>query len=271
MDQKWCPENVRDGITDYLRWFEHFWNIYDPVFPRLKRVLGKLRSETIIDLCSGGGGPWVHLHGYLDDLREYQPTVYLTDLYPNSSALEVSRDISSGRLHFYPQSVSVASVPKNLTGFRTLFSAFHHFSPDVAKSILLDATRSNQGIAIFEITRRSPIVILAMCFSPLFVLCTTPFVKPFHWWRLFWTYIIPAVPFAFMFDSIVSCLRTYTPQELEELTAGIADSSYHWEIGIEPPGNPSGGITYLIGYPVSDKHVGQNHHEAGQSSAAGAH
>jgi hypothetical protein len=255
MDQEWCPDRVRDGITDYLRWFEHFWNFYEPIFPRLKQVLRELRSGKIVDLCSGGGGPWVNLYRELDDLKECAPTVYLTDLYPNGSALEVSRSISSGRIHFYSEPVSATNVPTHLTGFRTLFSAFHHFPPPMAKLILIDAMRSNQGIAIFEITRRSLIVILVMCFSPLFVLCTTPFVKPFHWWRLFWTYIIPAIPFAFMFDSIVSCVRTYSPQELQELTEGITGGLYHWEYGIEPPGHPSGGITYLIGYPVPEKDV----------------
>jgi hypothetical protein len=268
MDQKWCPDHVRDGITDYLRWFEHFWNIYEPIFPRLKQVLGELRSERIIDFCSGGGGPWVNLYREFDDLKEFAPMVYLTDLYPNGSAFGVSRSISSGRIHFYSEPVSATNVPAHLTGFRTLFSAFHHFPPQMAKSILHDAVRNNQGIAIFEITRRNFIVILTMCFSPLLVICTTPFVKPFRWWRLFWTYIVPAIPFAFMFDSIVSCLRTYSPRELEELTEGIADGLYHWEVGIEPPGHPAGGITYLIGYPFPEKDA-LKHYEAGQPLAAG--
>jgi hypothetical protein len=253
MDQKWCPDRVRDGITDYLQWFEDFWNMYQPIFPHLKQVLMELRSEKVIDLCSGSGGPWVNLYREFDDLKECAPTVYLTDLYPNGSALDVAKKISSGRILFCSEPVSATNVPTHLTGFRTLFSAFHHFPPHMAKSILYDAVRSNQGIAIIEISRKNSIVILAMCFSPLLVIFTTPFIKPFRWWRLFWTYIIPAIPFAFMFDSIVSCFRTYSPQELRELTEGIADGLYHWEIGIEPPDRPYGGITYLIGYPIPER------------------
>ena len=65
-DQKWCPTSIRDGITDYLRWFEHFWNVYQPIIPRLKQVLRELKSERIIDLCSGAGGPWLHLYKEFD-------------------------------------------------------------------------------------------------------------------------------------------------------------------------------------------------------------
>ena len=253
-DQKWCPASIRDGITDYLGWFERFWNMYQPIVPRLKEVLRKLKPERIIDLCSGAGGPWVYLYKEFDDLKQYMPTVCLTDLYPNSSAFEASSRLSSGKILYSAEPVSVTNVPTHLTGFRTIFSAFHHFPPQMAKSVLSDAVQNKQGIAIFEITQRHPLVILPMCFLPFLVILSTPFIRPFRWLRLFWTYVIPIVPFAFMFDAIVSCLRTYSPKELRALTEGIAGGdAYYWDIGIKTINNPSVGITYLIGYPASEK------------------
>jgi hypothetical protein len=255
-DQKWCPASIRDGITDYLRWFEHFWNVYQPIIPRLKQVLRELKSERIIDLCSGAGGPWLHLYKEFDDFIEYTPTVYLTDLYPNCSAFEMSSNLSSGRILSCPDPVSATNVPKHLTGFRTMFSAFHHFPPQMAKSILHDAVRNKQGIAIFEISQRHPLVIFPMCFSPFLVMLSTPFVKPFRWWRLFWTYVIPVIPFGFMFDTIVSCLRTYSPQELRALTEEVSEGdTYCWDIGVKAKNDSSVGVTYLIGYPLSEKQV----------------
>jgi hypothetical protein len=120
--------------------------------------------------------------------------------------------------------------------------------------VLYDAVRNKQGIGIFEISQRHPLVILPMCFSPFFVILSTPFIKPFRWWRLFWTYVIPLIPFAFMFDTIVSCLRTYSPQELRALIDDIeGGETYYWDIGVKTVKNASAGITYLIGYPVSEK------------------
>ena len=256
VDQKWCPASIRDGITDYLGWFERFWNMYQPIVPRLREVLRKIQPECIIDLCSGAGGPWLYFYKELNDLKEYTPTVWLTDLYPNCSALEASSSLSSGRILFSAEPVSATNVPTHLRGFRTIFSAFHHFPPQIGKSILYDAVRNKQGIAIFEITQRHPLVILPMCFSPFLVFLSTPFVKPFRWLRLFWTYIIPVIPLAFMFDTVVSCLRTYSPQELLALTEEIAEGdTYYWDIGIKTINNPSVGITYLIGYPMSEKQV----------------
>jgi hypothetical protein len=254
MDQKWCPSNIRDGITDFLRWFEHFTNIYHPIFPRLKRVLLEFRSERIVDLCSGSGGPWVSLYSDFNYLKEYEPTVLLTDIYPNVPAFEASKSLPAGKIVFYPEPVSATNVPKDLTGFRTMFSAFHHFPPQGARSILADAVRNKQAIAICEITQRHPLIILTVCFLPFLVLLATPFIKPFHLWRLLWTYLIPVIPFAFMCDAIVSCLRTYSCKELCELTERVAGGdAYYWEIGIEPLGHPAIGITYLIGYPTPEK------------------
>ena len=256
MDQKWCPVSIRNGITDYLGWFERFLNMYHPIVPQLKKILRKLHSERIIDLCSGAGGPWIYLHKEFDELGEYTPTVLLTDLYPNCSAFESSSGLSSGRILFSAEPISATNVPTHLRGFRTMFSAFHHFPPQMAKSILYDAVRSKQGIAIFEITQRHPLVILPMCFSPFFVILSIPFVKPFRWRRLFWTYVIPAIPFAFMFDTIVSCLRTYSPRELQALTEEVAEGdTYCWDIGLQSLNDPTIGITYLIGYPVSEKTI----------------
>lgn len=55
-----------------------------------------------------------------------------------------------------------------------------------------------------------------------------------------------------MFDGLVSCLRTYTPDELKELTQDLDKAAdYTWDIGLEPLGSLPVGITYLIGYPRS--------------------
>jgi hypothetical protein len=90
---------------------------------------------------------------------------------------------------------------------------------------------------------------LLMLLVPLMVVLVTPFIRPFRWSRLFWTYLVPVVPLVSLFDGVVSCLRTYSVQELRELTAGLATNSYQWDFG-ELKGKGPIPITYLIGLPV---------------------
>jgi hypothetical protein len=58
------------------------------------------------------------------------------------------------------------------------------------------------------------------------------------------------VPLVSLFDGLVSCLRTYSVQELRELTEGLGTNDYQWDIGeLKCTAGPIP-ITYLIGLPV---------------------
>ena len=247
-DQSWCPRTLRDAMTEYLRHVEWLGDIYGSIAPRLSRALQASGESAVVDLCSGGGGPWLRLHGALREAG-VDSTVCLTDRYPNELGLaEVGRAVPDG-IEVHPEPVDATAVPECLTGFRTLFSSFHHFRPGAAREILESAVRGGRGIGIFEATQRHPLQLLWMCFVPLVVLALTPWIRPFRWSRLVWTYLVPVVPLAVMFDGFVSCLRTYSVAELRDLTRGLEHDGFHWEIGIERPGSLPIGITYAIGYP----------------------
>ncbi|MEO8601362.1 MAG: hypothetical protein ABI629_02185 [bacterium] len=60
-DQPWCPAVIRNAATDYLRFMLNLGNNYGPAVPVLARAwpLQRTAATCIVDLCSGGGGPWV--------------------------------------------------------------------------------------------------------------------------------------------------------------------------------------------------------------------
>ncbi len=115
--------------------------------------------------------------------------------------------------------------------------------------LLADAVQSRQGIGAFEFSERSLRCVLATAISPLLVLIVTPWIRPFRWSRLFWTYAVPVVPLVVVFDGIVSCLRSYTPAELQALAAAAGTEDYTWETGVVRGRAPIP-VTYLIGYPA---------------------
>jgi len=250
-EQPWCPASLRDALTDYLQFAIESGNPYGAIVERLKQSVLRARATRIIDLCSGGGGPWRRLH------REFASTnfpieVCLTDKYPNLAAFRLAQAESGGKLSFYPEQVNAESVTHELKGFRTFFSSFHHFKPEIARAILNDAAQQRQGVGVFEATARQPLAILLMFLTPLIVLLVTPLIRPFRWSRLFWTYALPLVPLIVFWDGVVSCLRTYSPAELRELTNGLGDGDYIWELGEEKYTRALIPVTYLIGYPSTN-------------------
>jgi hypothetical protein len=252
-DQPWFPATIRDLATDYLHFMQTAVSMHRAMLPFLEEVLTAGRTTRIVDLCSGGSGP---VPAIVAELREkgMPVTATLTDLYPNVSALEHIVAHSGGAIDYVARSVDARAVPPELRGLRTLFNGFHHFRRADAQAILRDAAAARQPIAIFEMSRRSTSMILPVLLVPLVVLCVTPFMKPFKWRRLFWTYVVPLVPLTCLWDGIVSQLRAYTVTELREMAA--AAGSMAWRAD-EPRLYRYNRLTYLIGWPAGrDEPVG---------------
>jgi hypothetical protein len=242
------PGFLRDLVTDGLQSLWNFGNTYQPVLSRLLKGIDRAGEREVLDLCSGGGGPWLRLARELQRQQPSRITVRLTDKYPNLRAFQRAKE-ASPILRFEAGSVDAASIPPNLRGFRTIFSSFHHFQPDCARSMLSDAAAHARGVGVFEVARRSPRTMLAICFIPLLTMVLTPSIRPFRGTRLLWTYLVPVVPFVLLYDGLVSCLRAYSVAEMEELIRPLASANYRWEIGVERKGFLP--VTYLIGAPAA--------------------
>lgn len=247
-DQPWCPQAIRHGVTDFTRFVTEMSGAYNPVAPLLVDALQRTGGNQVLDLGSGAAGPWLRLHALLRKLGA-DVNVCLSDFFPNLEALDRAHRLSPQSISFHPEPVDATKVPKNLAGFRTMFSAFHHLQPHQARAVLADAVARGEGIGVFECANRNLLtLILAALTTPPRVLLTAPFIRPFRWSRLFWTYLLPILPFVLAFDVTVSCLRIYSVPELRELTTGL--DSYHWDIGTVWGKRVPIPITYLIGVPA---------------------
>lgn len=248
-DQTWCPASLRDAATDFLHLLLGLSNPYAVIVPRLQAGLAACGTRRIVDLAAGGSGPWPRLLPRLlaDD---GSIELYLTDKFPNHRAFAAFARRFPERVTAVSTPVDARAVPAGLAGFRTLFTSFHHFPPQMAREVLADTVRKRQGIGLFEATKRSPAAIASILPAPLLALAAAPFIPPFRWSRLFWAYVVPALPVLIAWDGVVSCLRTYTPGELRELIASVPGSdTYRWQVGEEPNPRPIPPVTYAIGHP----------------------
>jgi hypothetical protein len=250
-EQPWFPSSLRDDVTDAVQFGFNLLRAYTPITPLLHRLIEsgtKNGAPSIVDMCSGGGGPWLTLsqelrreNGGCADLQ-----IWLTDKYPNLEAFRSISASSDRHIRYYPEPVDAMGVPRTLKGLRTMFTSFHHFSPVDARAILQDAVDAGESIGIFEITRRTPAAIGVIFAGVLLMFLHTPRIRPFRWSRLLWTYLIPIIPLVLLFDGIVSCLRTYRPEELQEIVDKLTSCDYRWDIG-ERSGKRAP-VTYLIGH-----------------------
>jgi len=255
-EQSWFPSSLRADVTDALQFGFNLLHAYEPVAPLLQNVIDSTENATnhqqsIVDMCSGGGGPWLDLARHLrcrDAERDSAGLqVWLTDKYPNLEAFQSVSASSDHHISFYPEPVDAMKVPATLKGLRTMFTSFHHFPPEDARAILQNAVDAGESIGIFEATKRAPSTMALIFVGILLMFIHTPRIRPFRWSRLLWTYLIPIIPLVLFFDGVVSCLRTYQPHELREIVEKLTPCQYKWEIG-ELAGKRAP-VTYLIGYP----------------------
>lgn len=252
-DQPWFPEVIRSGGMDYLRFLFMQTKMYQPTVQLIKETLESTGENKIIDLCSGGGGYIEQIAQELNKSDNNKYSVLLTDKFPNIPAYEYIKENNKASIDFCPTSVDVLNVPKDLIGMRVLFSAIHHFRPQQVQQILQQAVKAKAPIGIFDGGEKNVWIMLGiLILHPLGMIFLTPFLKPFKFSRLFFTYLIPVIPLYTIWDGLVSILRLYSPQELYKIADSIPNQNYTWKYG-KVKNSLGIKVTYLIG--VADNKI----------------
>jgi hypothetical protein len=256
-DQPWLPRVFRDFITDQLR-YTHSEAMRQPVnraiAERLADVLAQSRSAQIVDLCAGAGGPITNIGRILQEDMSLPVTIVLTDLFPNVAAFRALEQQGAGAIRARYEPVDAANVPADLPGVRTVFTALHHFPPELVKRVLGDAVRKRAPIAVFEPLERSlRMTVLVGLMSFIRGFTHTHRVGVMTPARFLFTYLLPIAPAMFAWDGAISTLRTYTASELLQLATETAPSGYAWTADRFDVSGPYGPMptTYLVGVPTT--------------------
>ncbi|KAG0651441.1 hypothetical protein D0Z07_1939 [Hyphodiscus hymeniophilus] len=251
----------------------------------LSRTLSdSVTTYTYVDFCAGAGGPTPFIerdlnaqlssrtlsdgptNGTASGLAPLSPRVLssgadsgavkfvLTDLHPHiPDWTEASK--RSENLSFVSEPVDAANAPTHLNRkdgkkiFRLYNLAFHHFDNELGMAILKNTIETADGFGIFELQERTISSLITMIAMGLLMFLITPF----YFWRspghLFFTYIIPIIPFVLVFDGYISSLRTRSAEEVQALMKECGTSCDGWTVknGQEQHTFPTGYMTWVIG------------------------
>lgn len=254
-DFDWFPQWLRRCITRLILVMHNLLGTSEKVSKLIAKGLQESTSSSVLDLCSGSGGPMpevLHILQNKYDRKELKVT--LTDLYPDIKTAKAMNRNNGNHITYLTTPVdatALENVDSQMSGFRTMIGSFHHFAPKQARKILSSAQAANEPILIFEISDNSLPIGLWWIAIPINFLMTffiTPMVRPMTWQQLFFTYIIPIIPIVFAWDGAVSNARTYTLEDLDEIVGSIESTNYRWE-----KGTIQGKTTqlYLLGIPDS--------------------
>lgn len=261
MDFKWFPSFLRDIITDTIKVSEDS-TIFDRIVPVIVEAMEKSGTNNVIDLCSGGGGPWFRLFGLVKkEVPDFNLT--FTDLYPNKKTVDSIPIEFREKMEYIMKPVDAMNVPEDLNGVRTFFGSFHHMRPEQAKKILQDAADKKNGIVVGEVSMLPRQIAWIQLVAQIIFL---PFVLLMYWvmalkaikgspltiiGRIIFVYLIPIVPLVLMWDGAVSAMRVYMKADLQELIDGIETDGYKFVAEEIHAAGRDPSIQYCIGYPVN--------------------
>ncbi len=246
-DLERCPASLRRALRDAMvlgeTRFHTFRDVVGPLIDALKRT----QRDQVLDLCSGSGGPWHDLAPAVSDAG-VELDVLLSERSgppPGDLALPATPRVS---LSFARQPIDARAVPSGLPGLRTLFNSFHHFRPDEARRVVAQIAEAGEGVVIAELTaRRLSSVLWNALAVPLALLVGAAFLGDRR--IRAWTYLGGLLPLVVAWDGVVSCLRSYTAEEIAAI-AREAAPHHDWQHGELRLGRLPVWITYVTGVPL---------------------
>lgn len=214
-DQKWLPQTIREAFHDCLGLAHNItYRPYINLPPLLADVARRTNATTILDIASGGGEQIGTLHDFSKKTK--LPAFILSDLYPHVKTWQkLQENYGKQAICFYDKPLNFNDIPSDSPRLWSIFTAFHHLSPPLAKQLVDQAITNSDGLIIAEFFRRRlPDILSVFLAIPCNFLFAPFFAKEFTLKKMLFTTIIPIVPLMACFDGIVSVLRTYKKDEI---------------------------------------------------------
>ena len=256
-EQPWYPALWREIFQLSMGRAMSQMGALDHVADDFRLFLETVRPRAVLDMCSGSGelpvSLWKSITASFDPA--VRPTLMISDLYPNREAFRAFKEQNPGVVDFYPSPVNVLSPPADAPRVRTMFNSLHHFRPEEVLAILRNVTETADGFAAFEVTRRTwRNLAEAALLVPLLSAFFTAFkLEPVRFRNVLWGLLLPVVPITTALDGLVSNLRTYTVDELTELTQRLDRPDFRWKIGIADIPKSRLKATYVFGWKTGQR------------------
>ena len=274
-----CPDWIRDCVTSMIVVVHRWFGVPQFVADQLEPILTDLANETsvtIVDTCSGNGGPMPDVLRLLTPAQRQSHSIQLvlTDIRPPSELVAKlsERGQNESDIQYVDRSVDVCLPLMNQlsadeihhgdqklkrnppTIIRTLVCGFHHLAPEQARLVLLDAQQAGQSLVIFELTNGTvpPRWLWWATLPPnfLFGLLVSAFVRPLSFRRVVFSFLLPVIPACFAWDGAVTSARTYREAEFHAMLETLPQTGdYNWQFLTVPGAVVEHSL--IVGRPVN--------------------
>ena len=232
-DSPWAPRALRDTVVESLSRTLAWGHLLSGLVAPFEEFVEAAGVSEVLDVCSGAAGPARILCGEIRRAGRTPPRFVLTDLQPQLEAWQAARDAFPGDIDFVATPVDATAISRDVGSgrARVIINSFHHFSPQLAQSILRDAVDGAAGIFLAEPWERNPLRFATFVPVGLPALLANPLLSPRdRLVKALMTFATPAVLAVSLWDGLVSTMRAYRREELEAMVAPLGDR-FTWTWG----------------------------------------
>jgi hypothetical protein len=204
-DLRWFPSLLRNFQTTFIGFVVTRFGFYKPFIQYLNNL--QLSPKPLTDLCSGSGEPAM----YIFNQSNCFTGLLLTDKYPNTKP-------DTAKIIYRQEPVDVLHMEFKPDSYYTMFNSFHHFSDAEKQQLAKKMRESNTHIFCVEILEPTFFCLLkVMLMTTVGCILLTPFIRPFSFSRLLFTYIIPVNILTIAADGIVSVFKSRSVKQYKTL------------------------------------------------------
>jgi hypothetical protein len=215
-DYNWFPSKLRQFQSEFIGYVVYKFALYKPIIPIVDNVIAIQKITQIVDLCSGSGLPSL----YISKNLKMPISILLTDKFLASEKVKTV-------LPYQTSPIDALTISFEKNTLYTMFNAFHHFNKEEQKLIITNAKTAKATLLIVEILTPNVFTFLQVIFtSTIGQLLLTPFIKPFGWLRLLFTYIIPINMVTVLIDGIISVTKSKTKEQYHNLLKDMETKEY---------------------------------------------
>ncbi len=224
-DQSWIPTGARECLYEIMEACNSGVRSFNRQVAR--SAIGLARDHGLSSIIELGAGR----APVTTELTKHEDTAGLKlvpcDLVPNEAAYRKLEQEHAGRVApiYSPVDLTKPQLVLN-DSVLVMVGMMHHIPFELRPTVLRTLTQTNSQMAIYEPLRRTWLSILMtlLSFFPAIMLPITFFRRPGKLRRILWCWLIPIVPWMFMWDGVVSCLRQWHAEEWQAAFASLSPS-----------------------------------------------
>ena len=213
------PAWYRVYLHRYLVLFYKWFGYYKLWVKPLSDFIRGTKSDTLMEYGSGSGEPLRLIVSCMEREAYAKTRFLLSDIRPNPEWHEKINRNEDQPIRYVPEPVDALTDNGEYSCPRIFINSFHHFDADQAKQIVRNCCDQKQDVLVLEYVRNTLLSFVSMIVGPLTIMLTMPFVARRRDWptMMLFTYVVPLFPLMFFWDGLVSCRRSYSLRQIQDM------------------------------------------------------